>query len=265
MTRNKPTLEDALELSGIEILHPGGFEITRRIGEIADVKGKKILDVSCGRGVLPSYYARTFGAHVVGIDLNPEMIRSSVERAKKEGVEHLTEFRVADSLALPFEDGSFDVVINECAVGLTSNPQRCMDEMARVARPDGYVVIHESTWLKQLPEERRAEIAGQIGTVPYTLAAWKEMMEKAGLREIWSEDWSGLENALKMRPDRKPRSLVDIFSLREMLTIVLPRLISKYGIGSIIPLIASAPKMGPLYSNGTLGYSLIRGQKRGNG
>jgi len=27
MTKNKPTVEDVLELSGIEILHPGGFDL----------------------------------------------------------------------------------------------------------------------------------------------------------------------------------------------------------------------------------------------
>ncbi len=28
-----PTIEDALEISGIEVLHPGGYELSRRIGE----------------------------------------------------------------------------------------------------------------------------------------------------------------------------------------------------------------------------------------
>ncbi len=43
-----PTIEEALEISGIEVLHPGGYELSRRIGEIADIKGKKVLDVACG-------------------------------------------------------------------------------------------------------------------------------------------------------------------------------------------------------------------------
>ncbi len=31
MTENKPTVEDVLKLSGIEILHPGGFDLSKRI------------------------------------------------------------------------------------------------------------------------------------------------------------------------------------------------------------------------------------------
>ncbi len=35
---HKPTIEDIVEISGIETLHPGGFPLTRRIAEIADMK-----------------------------------------------------------------------------------------------------------------------------------------------------------------------------------------------------------------------------------
>ena len=208
----RPTLEDVLELSGLDLLHPGGFAITEKIGKIVEMRGKRILDVACERGNLPCYYARNFEARVVGIDLSPDMVRLSVERARREGIAGLTEFRVADSLALPFEDDSFDVVVNECAVGLTSDPQRCLREMARVTRPGGYAVIHESVWLKEPPEREKADVAGRLGTVPYALAEWKEMMGKAGLIDIWTEDWSGPENVYRIRPDRKVTSLNGILS-----------------------------------------------------
>ncbi|MBI2952922.1 MAG: methyltransferase domain-containing protein [Chloroflexi bacterium] len=263
MTRDKrkPTIEDVLELSGIELLHPGGFDITRRIGEIVEMKGKKVLDVSCGRGILPAYYAKNFGARIVGVDLSPEMIRSSVARAKREGVESQTEFKVANSLDLPFEDCSFDLAVNECAVGLTPDPQKCLDEMARVTKPGGYVVIHESTWLKEMGQPEKADIARRLGTVPYTLAEWKGMMASAGLTDLWAEDWSAPENAAKIRPDRKVKNANDLFSLWEMLSSILPRLIFKYGITSIGHIYESMGKVYPLYLNGTLGYFLLRGQK----
>ncbi len=116
-----PTIEEALEISGIEVLHPGGYELSKRIGEIADIKGKKVLDVACGRGAFACYYARNFSTKVTGIDINPEMVKASIGRTKKDSLEFLTEFKVADALSLPFSDNSFDAVINECAVGLTSD------------------------------------------------------------------------------------------------------------------------------------------------
>ena len=33
---HKPTVEDAIEISGIEILHPGGHELTKRTAELCD-------------------------------------------------------------------------------------------------------------------------------------------------------------------------------------------------------------------------------------
>jgi len=43
---HRPTIEDIIELSGIEALHPGGMALTKRTAELAALKpGLKILDV----------------------------------------------------------------------------------------------------------------------------------------------------------------------------------------------------------------------------
>ena len=61
----KPTIEDIIELSGIESLHPGGMALTRRTAELAGFKpGMKVLDVSSGRGTQSVFYAKEFGVHV---------------------------------------------------------------------------------------------------------------------------------------------------------------------------------------------------------
>jgi ubiquinone/menaquinone biosynthesis C-methylase UbiE len=259
--KHKPSIEDILELSGIDILHPGGFEITKRIGEIVDMTGKKVLDVACGRGTLPCYYAREFRARITGIDLNPEMIESAVKKAASEGVEDLTQFQVGDALCLPFESDFFDVVINECAVGLTPDPQKCLNEMTRVTRHGGFVIIHENTWLADVVDVDNDEIARRIGTVPYTLSEWTAMMQESGLSDLWTEDWSGLENLYKMRHDRKVKDLGQMFSLGERLFNVFPKTISKYGLKGVLYVNESSRMINPLYANGELGYSLLKGQK----
>lgn len=257
----KPSMEDILELSGIDILHPGGFEITKRIGEIVNMKGKEVLDVACGRGTLPCYYAKEFRAKITGIDLNPEMVESAIKRAVRQKVEDLTEFKVADALALPFEDIYFDVVINECAVGLTPDPQKCLDEMVRVTKHGGYVVIHENTWLTNMTEEKKQKIARRLGTVPYALSEWEEMMQRVGLTGLWTENWSGLENLYKMRHDRKVKSLDGMFSLWEKIFKIYPKIVLRYGIKGILYAYELTRIINSLYSDGKLGYFLIRGQK----
>ncbi len=87
-------------------------------------------------------------------------------------------------------------------------------------------------------------------------------MESAGLADLWVEDWSGVENAGKIRPGRTVNNPNDVFSLWEKLTIIFPRVMARYGIGGIFHANESAHKIMPLYYDGTLGYSLVRGQKR---
>ncbi|CAG0979980.1 MAG: methyltransferase domain-containing protein [Candidatus Methanoperedens sp.] len=257
-----PTIEDALEISGIEVLHPGGYELSKRIGEIADIKGKKVLDVACGRGAFACYYARNFNTHVIGVDINPKMVEASIERARKDGMEHLTEFKVADALSLPYPDSSFDAVINECAVGLTSDPQKCLNEMVRVAKLGGDIVIHESTWRKHLPENTKQELSLRLGTVPYTLDEWVSMMKKAGVSDIYNEDWSSIDKSLlKIREDRVITRLEDIYSFKEKYFSLFPKILVKYGIKGLVYLNESNKMFMPLYYNGTFGYYLVKGKK----
>ncbi len=142
----RPTIEDAVEISGIETLHPGGFALTMRTAEVSGIRpGVKVLDVSSGRGTQAVYYAQEFGADVTGLDISTEMVQASTALADQEGLGARVRFELGDSQALPFEDASFDVVINECAVGIPDDSQGVVDEMIRVVKPGGRIAIHEST------------------------------------------------------------------------------------------------------------------------
>ena len=254
--------EDVLEMSGVETLHPGGYDLSRRIGELVKfTPSVHVLDVSSGKGAFACLYARQFGSHITGLEYNPRFVDIARQRAQAEGVADKVEFKIGDSRKLPFRDGEFDVVVNECAVGLTAinAPQRVLDEMVRVTKPGGTIVIHESTWLKELPADERQHASMRFGTTPYTVEEWKQMLIKAGAVPRVVEDWSGIENALKIRPGLKwnpNNNPADIFSAREKFSL-LPRLISKYGIGPVLVLVRSQKNLGRYLLDGYVGYALI--------
>lgn len=107
--------------------------------------GQKVLDVACGIGI-PSLNAAEKVApsgSVIGIDLAPGMIEIARSRAGETGLKNV-EFREADAENLPFEDGSFDVVL--CHLGLIhfTDRMKALKEMGRVLRPDGDLAI--SVW-----------------------------------------------------------------------------------------------------------------------
>jgi len=136
---HKPTMEDAIEISGIETLHPGGFDLTRRTAEVAALKpGMRVLDVSSGRGTQAIFYAENYGVQVTGIDISEKMIQSATNSAQRSDKADRISFRLGDSQALPFSDNSFDSVINECAVGIPDDSQQVLNEMVRVVKPGGH-------------------------------------------------------------------------------------------------------------------------------
>ena len=203
---HKPTVEDAIEIGGIEILHPGGYKLTQRTAELCELKkGMTVLDVSSGRGTQAIYYANTFGVIVTGLDISEEMIRTATQKAIEAGLADKVEFVLGDSQNLPFPDNLFDVVINECAVGIPDDSQKVLNEMLRVVKPNGAVAIHESTWKKPLPKSKKEEISERYGTTPLEFDEWKGMLEKAGTVNIVSEfeQWSKPEMFWDIRKDRK--------------------------------------------------------------
>ncbi len=258
--------EDVLEMSGVETLHPGGFDLSKRIGELVHfTPSTHVLDVSSGKGAFACLYARDFGSRITGLEFNPRFVDIARKRAQVEGVIDRVEFKIGDSRKLPFQDNEFDVVVNECAVGLTAinAPQRVLDEMVRVTKPGGTIVIHESTWLKHLPAEERQAASLRFGTTPYAVDEWKEMLVKAGAVPKIVKDWSGMENAFKIRPGLKwnPNSTpADIFTTREKLGL-LPRLLSKYGIGPVLELLRSQKRFIRYQTDGYVGYALIVASK----
>ncbi|MBT2292901.1 class I SAM-dependent methyltransferase [Paenibacillus albidus] len=238
---HKPTIEDAIEISGIETLHPGGFDLTRRTAEVAELKpGMRVLDVSSGRGTQAIFYAENYGVQVTGIDISEKMIQSATDSAQRSGNTDRVSFRLGDSRALPFSDNSFDAVINECAVGIPDDSQQVLNEMVRVVKPRGTVVIHESIWKKRISDMEKEELSERYGTTPLELEEWNHMLQKAGVVNITSEheEWS--------KPER---------------VVTLKRILQKHGISGVTKVMENEKVFFKAVMDGKIGYGLYRGVK----
>jgi len=259
----KPTIEDVVEISGIETLHPGGFALTKRTAEIANLNaGLKLLDVSSGRGTQAIYYASEFGAEVTGIDISDEMVNASIENARLSNLNDRITFRQGDSQNLPFDNGIFDVVVNECAVGIPDDSQKVLNEMVRVARANGVIVIHESTWRKELSDLEKDEIAERYGTTPLEFSEWLNMLEKAGVQDIKTEfdEWSKPEMFWKVRKDRDVQHYSQVMSLFEKIKTSI-RILKEYGIQGVVRAFQNERRFYQVILDGKLGYCLFKGVK----
>jgi ubiquinone/menaquinone biosynthesis C-methylase UbiE len=101
--------------------------------------GGSAIDVGCGYGADVIELAKRLrpGGHAVGVDLSEAMITEAKRRAAATGVD--VSFQVADAVALPFEDDTFDISRTETVLQHLSDPARAVSEMARVTRPGGRV------------------------------------------------------------------------------------------------------------------------------
>jgi SAM-dependent methyltransferase len=108
-----------------------------RLVEAAGIgAGDRVLDVAAGTGNAAIVAAKT-GAEVVASDLTPELFDAGRARAEAEGVE--LEWVEADAHDLPFEDGSFDVVISSIGVMFAPFHERAAAELVRVCKPGGKI------------------------------------------------------------------------------------------------------------------------------
>ena len=193
MNRKKePSLENLIESEdlGLEVLHPGGLDITRELAELCNIdKNKKILDVASGTGESACYLVEKFGCSVVGVDASEYMIERAKKKAKERGLN--IEFKKGDAHNLPFKDNTFDVVISECTTCLLDK-ERAIKEMVRVVKPNGYVGIHDICWKINTPDELKQRLIEIEGERPETLEGWKKLFEKAGLKDVITVDKSHL-------------------------------------------------------------------------
>jgi len=105
--------------------------------ETLDVRsGQKVLDVAAGNGNASLAAARRW-CDVVATDYVPALLERARERAAAERLD--IEFREADAEALPFPDGSFDVVVSIFGVMFTPDQERAAAEMTRVCKPGGKI------------------------------------------------------------------------------------------------------------------------------
>ena len=110
-------------------------QVVRRLGI---PPGARVLEVGIGTGL--SLNAYPSHCRVTGIDISSEMLERAEQ--KKDPVRHRhIELRQMDAMQMDFADDTFDFVTAFHVVTVVPDPQRLVEEMTRVCKPDGQVVI----------------------------------------------------------------------------------------------------------------------------
>jgi phosphatidylethanolamine/phosphatidyl-N-methylethanolamine N-methyltransferase len=135
---------------------------------IANGRSGPILEVGVGTGLTLPHYRRDHD--VTGIDISPEMLSLAERRVKELGLDHVTALMEMDAGNLEFADAFFEVVVAVYVMSVVPDPSVVMQEIERVCRPGGDVVIVNhfaaESGLRLFIEKRLAPLANTLGWEP---------------------------------------------------------------------------------------------------
>ena len=181
---------DAVALILGESYHPGGLDLTRRLGRSLGLEsGDRVLDVASGPGSTALLLAEEFGAAVEGVDLGEQSVANANALSAQRGLADRVRFRVGDAERLPLDDASVDAVVCECAFCTFPDKATAAAEMARVLRPGGRVGITDVVVDRGRLDAELQTLAGWVACLADArpVEEYTELLAGAGLRVTYRE------------------------------------------------------------------------------
>jgi ubiquinone/menaquinone biosynthesis C-methylase UbiE len=143
----------------------------------------KVLEIAVGTG--RNFYYYHSDCQIIAGDLSREMLKAARERAARLNIH--VQFFLADAQALPFRDHGFDTVVSSLSTCTFPNPANALQEMARVSKPSGQILLVEHGrsdrgWLGRWQDRHADDFAKPFG------CHWNreplQLTESAGLKII---------------------------------------------------------------------------------
>jgi sarcosine/dimethylglycine N-methyltransferase len=178
------------QLAGLDQFHTRGLAATAEIAELAGISaGMSVLDVGSGIGGPARFLAETYGCRVTGIDLSEPFVEAARYLTERTGQSEKVSFQTANALKLPFDDGSFDIVLLQHVAMNISKRAQLYREIRRVIKSGGKfatfdVVLKGAEPYYPVPWARTPATSFLL-----TAAATREAIEPVGFRTlIWQDD-----------------------------------------------------------------------------
>lgn len=160
-----------------------GQDLTWLVEAAAPQPYEKALDIGTAAGHT-AFALAPFVATVVGLDITPEMIELARTNALQRGIGNFVGV-VANAENLPFADATLDIVACRYTAHHFHQPCRVIEEVARVLRPSGRLVVIDNTAPDQTEADKWINTVDQLRDPSHVrqwnLSEWERMITKAGM------------------------------------------------------------------------------------
>jgi ubiquinone/menaquinone biosynthesis C-methylase UbiE len=167
-------------------VHSKGEDIERLVAIARQSPSLRALDLGCGAGHVAYALARGGAGRVIAYDPSAEMLSVVAQEALRRGHQAL-ETRAGAAEDLPFDNGSFDLVVTRYSAHHWANVPRALEEVARVTASGGLLIVVDVI----APEAPLLDTSLQVieflrdasHVRDYRLSEWRRMLVAAGFAE----------------------------------------------------------------------------------
>jgi sarcosine/dimethylglycine N-methyltransferase len=178
------------QLGPLDQFHTRGLAATAELAKLAGITADmSVLDVGSGVGGPARFLAASYGCRMTGVDLSDPFVDAARYLTERTGQSGQVSFQTASALALPFDDGRFNVALLQHVAMNIPDRARLYREIRRVLKSGGRfatfdVVLNSGEPHYPLPWARTPATSFLL-----TAAATREAIEPASFRTlVWQDD-----------------------------------------------------------------------------
>jgi arsenite methyltransferase len=150
-------------------------------------EGEVVLDLGSGPGMDCFLAANRVGkkGKVIGVDMTPDMLDRARQNAAKGNYDQV-EFRLGEIENLPVANNYVDVVISNCVINLCQDKQRVFNEIYRVLKPGGRMMVSDIVLENELPETLKNSIEAYASCIAGAAikSDYLEVIKDTGFHDI---------------------------------------------------------------------------------
>ena len=187
-------LYDAIDWLTVGVTH----RLRRRALRYLPPEGSRVLEVGFGGGRLQAEMAQRW--QTAGVDLAPGMAQLTQGRLNQQG--RSSHLAVGSAMALPWADAAFDAVVSTFAFSAFPDGEGALEEMVRVVRPGGRVIIVDAGESRDGNLMARL-LAGTWALIGDYMRDEGPLMERQGLVGVKREEygpWNHIHAVVGIRP-----------------------------------------------------------------